>query len=73
MFCWVLGLLVLRWMLALVRVPLVMYLAPLPLVWPLAPGVSAGEGVVSGVWFEWCWWRCWCGCLSHWFWVWALA
>ena len=66
-FCWVLGLLVLptvgalRWLLALVRVLLVMYLVPLPPVSPLAPVVSVGEGVVGGVWFGCCWWRCWCG------------
>ena len=79
MFCWVLGLLVLStvgalcWMLALVRVPLVMYWVPLPPVSPLAPGVSVGEGVVGGVRFWSGWWRCCCGCRSHWFWVWACA
>ena len=79
MFCWVLGLLVsptvgaLRSMLALVRVQLVMYWVLLPPVLLLAPGVSAGEGVVGGVRFGWCWWHCWCWCRSHWFWVWAWA
>ena len=73
-FCWVLGLLVLptvgalRWLLALVRVPLVMYCwVLLPPVSPLAPGVSVGEGVVGGVRFGCCWWRCWCGRRSRWF------
>ena len=63
----------LRWMWALVRVPLVMYWVPLPPVLPLAPGFFAGEGVVGGVPFGWCWWHCWRGCRSHWFWLWPWA